>query len=149
MRSLTACWIAPYLYLSGIYIYCGTIFRNLFLIGGWLLSVVVLVSAVWNHESPVSIHMSLCPESLSLPNPHPSGCPRVPGRAPSAVRLLPVRYLFYTWWCIYVNVSLNSSRPLLPLRSTSPFSSSASLILADIFTPPLHKPIYSPTHWLF
>ena len=44
---------------------------NLFLIGGFLLYNIVLVSAMCQHESAIGIHMSP-PSSTSLPLPTPS-----------------------------------------------------------------------------
>ena len=53
---------------------CGGVFLliNLFLIGGWSLYNIVLVSAIYQHESAMGIHMSLFLEPpLPLPS-HPN-----------------------------------------------------------------------------
>lgn len=50
------------------------------------------------------------PEPASQLPPHPtsSGCHRATGWAPCVMQQFPISYLFYTRWCIYFNVTLNS-----------------------------------------
>ena len=50
---------------------CNLVTINLFLIGGYLLYYIVLVSAIYQHESAVGIYMS-SPSRTSLPPPTPS-----------------------------------------------------------------------------
>ena len=80
---------------------------------------VVLVSAIKQHESAISIHISL---SLQPPYHSPSnplGCHRVQSWAPWVIQQLPFSYLFYI--CnVYVSMLLSqfiplSSSPVQPL----------------------------------
>ena len=84
----------------------------------WLLHKVVLVSTVHGSASALCVHIS-SPSWASLPPPIPS-----PGhhKAQSTTELSSLcyiaashYYLFYTWWCIYVNA-------LLPVHPTFSFS---------------------------
>ena len=90
-------------------------FLHLFLLGGKKIFVynIVLVSALQQHESTISIHtFSL----LNLPPTPPHailvGHHRAPGWAPCAMQHLPISCLFYTWQCTYSNAIL-SIRPTL------------------------------------
>ena len=66
---------------------------------------------------------------LGLP-PNPLSHHRASSWALCAIQQLPTSYLFYTWQCIYVNATL-AIHPTLhfPTESTSPFSTSVSLLL--------------------
>ena len=88
----------------------------------------MLASAVQQSESAMCIHIS--PPSWAYPLP-----PSHPSRSPQSIELSSLCFtavfhqLVYTWQCIYVNDTLNSSHsPLLPV-STSIFSTSVSLFL--------------------
>ena len=88
----------------------------------------VLVSAIQHSESAMSIHIST-PSWTSLP-PHPWGHHRPVVWAPCVTRQLPSSY--FTHGSVYVSVILAQFIPLSPspaLLSTSPFSTSASLLL--------------------
>ena len=65
----------------------------------------------------ISYTYTSLPSLLGLPPPpHPPhlGHHRAPSWAPCAIQQVPTSYLFYTWWCIYVN-------PNLPVHPTLPF----------------------------
>ena len=89
-----------------------------FLIGGELLYNIVLVSAIHQHESAISIHMS--PRSwTSLPHHStPRGCHREPDLSSLHHRAnshwLSILHMVI---CIFQCYSLNSSHPLLPSLS--------------------------------
>ena len=56
------------------------------------------------------------PSLLDLPPlllSYPSRSSRALSWAPCAIRQLPTSYLIYTWWCIYLSATLNSSHPPL------------------------------------
>ena len=69
-------------------------FFNLVLIGGYLLCNVILVSAVHQHGSVLSIHISH-PPPFELPTL--LGHHRATSWAPCVIKQLPTGYLFYTW----------------------------------------------------
>lgn len=130
---------------------------SIFLIGGKLLCNVVLVSAIQHCKSVIIIHMSP-PSWVSLPFPHPTylGHHREPGCPPCVIQQLLTSYLFYTWWCTYVDATF-SIRPTLspPTVSTSPLSISASPFLhckqdrQQIFNSRLSCSIYICGHFYF
>ena len=62
------------------------------------------------------------------PYPTPLGHHKELSWSPCAVQLLPTSYLFYIWWCIYVNATL-SLHPSLPFPLT--VSSSACMPLGS------------------
>ena len=82
----------------------------LFLIEGWLLYNVVLVSAMHQHESAIGIHMSspLEPPSHLPRNPNPLGWRRAPDWAPyCATQQLPINccfFFFFFFWTLSVFV---------------------------------------------
>ena len=92
-------------------------FFNLFLIGEWLLYNVVLLSAIQQHESAVSICISP-PSWTYLPRPTPSHSPRLPQRT----RLSSLHYtatshersVLHMVTHVFPCYSLSSSRSLLP-----------------------------------
>ena len=68
-------------FLLKICFQCGPFFlffkKKIFLIGGYLLYNIVLVSAIHQHESAISIYICLLPlEPSLLPHPTPLGCHR-------------------------------------------------------------------------
>ena len=86
---------------------------NLFIFN-WreLLYTIVLVSAMHQHESAVSICMS--PSSWASLPPHPTltDCHTAPGL--SSLWQIPTGYLFYIWWCVCFKVTL-SIHPFLSI----------------------------------
>ena len=77
-------------------------------------------------------HIPISPPSfISLPpsRSHHSSWSESTELISLAMQLLPVSYLIYIWYCIYVNatLSLRPSLPFPPPVSSSPFSMSASL----------------------
>ena len=87
---------------------------NLFLIGGWLLYNISLVSAIHQHESAIGIHMSP-PCWNTLPSSHPS----VMLQSPSLNSMSHTgnsHWLTFLWWCICLNASLSNcpTHPLFP-----------------------------------
>ena len=113
-------------YNSSLFIF----FFNLFLVGGYLLYNIVMVSAIHQHESGIGIHMfSPFWTSLLPPTPsHPLGCHR-------ALYLSSLHDTTNFQWLsdcthgnVYVSVLLSQSVPPSPFPtvSTSLFSMSAS-----------------------
>ena len=73
----------------------------------------MLVSAIHQHESAISIYIRLLPPEPSLPpHPTPLGCHRALVWAACAIQQIPAGWLCYACWCIYVSATL-SIRPTL------------------------------------
>ena len=90
----------------------------------------LLVSAVWQHESAVCTQTPLPLEPPSQPTPSdPSRPSQSTERKSWAIQKLPISSLFHTWWCIYANAALPVLPTLPPTESTSPFSMSTYLFL--------------------
>ena len=69
-----------------------------------LLYNVVLVSAIWQHESAIIIHIFPSLRNFPpIPHPTPLGHHRESDWVPCVIWQPPTNYLFYTWQCIYVN----------------------------------------------
>ena len=92
---------------------------HLFFFSFWkLLSNIVLVSAIHQHESVPGIHMS-APSWMPLPSPTPSR----PSRLSQGIRLTSPGHtanshmlsILHTVVCMFPHYSLSSSHPLLPL----------------------------------
>ena len=111
------------------------LFLNLFLVGGKLLYNVVLVSAIQQGESVISIHY--VPSRLSLlhhpPYPTPLGLHRALGWAPCVIQQPPISYLFTIWQCVCFSTTLpihpNFSFPCYVLKP---------VLYANISIPVLH-----------
>ena len=105
----------------------------------------MLVSAVWQSESAIHIHISPYPLPLTSPShppyPTPLGGHKAPSWSPCAMRLLPTSYLFYIWQCIYVHATL-SLRPSLPSFSPGPQVHSLCLRLYSCPAPRFFRTIF-------
>ena len=118
-----------YIYVS-IHIYVKLLFC-FFRVQSKLYNVVIVCTIRWS-ESPLCTHISP-PSWAFLPPLHPTplGHHRAPSWAPYAVEQLPTSYLFYTWYCTYVNAPLPVCPTFpFPTLSTHQFSMSASLFLS-------------------
>ena len=77
----------------------------------------------------ISCKYTYIPFLLSLPStphhPTPLGHHRALSWAPCAIRQLPISYLFYTWWCIYV-------KPDLPIHPALPFPCCVHMSILNI-----------------
>ena len=108
---------------------------SFFLIGRELLYNIVLVSAIYQHESVIGTHMSP-PSWTSLPPPTPSH----PSRLLQSLSLSFLshtansHWLFYTWQCICFYVIL-SIRPTLSFFPRHPTTISLSIhLLMGVWT---------------
>ena len=94
-------------------------FFNLFLIGLKLLYQHCVsfchTTTQINHKCTyIASLLSFLP--LPLPHPIPLGHHRMPGWSSCVIQQLPTSYLFYAWFCIYVNATF-SIRPTFSLPS--------------------------------
>ena len=73
----------------------SVIFFFFFLIEGWLLYNIVLVSVIHQHQSAIGIRMSPLSWTSLPPHSTPLGCHRESGWAPWVIQQIPTGYLFY------------------------------------------------------